>query len=353
MRPQTPKAVRPAGQADPRTRRWRVLLGAALLLAAAGPARADADAWNGDAFFRRIQAVPRNTGFRMDGYWIWDGSVIKVGDDYELFAARWPKGHPFPEDYRLHSEIVRAAAKNPLGPYEFKEVVLGKRDPAYWDATMAHNPNIRKIGDTYVLYYLGSNARILAPNGRQPLRRIGFATSRSITGPWVRRDQPILPTESDNPAVYVEPDGRVKLLYRDTDLQVYLAQAQRYDLPYAIKNSDVWPGARLEDFELYKAGGKYRFICEDNVGKVTGHERWGAVFVSDDGITGWRPDGTAPAYDHTLRYTDGTVLRCARRERPQLLIEGGAITYLLTSVYDGRDTWCQPVPLSPPLPLGN
>ena len=333
--------------------RSNAFLGAALVLAAACLARADANDWNGDAFFRRIQPVPRNSGFRMDGYWVWDGSIIKVGDDYHLFAARWPKGHPFPEDYRLHSEIVRAVSKNPLGPYEFKEVVLGKRDPSFWDATIAHNPNIHKIGDTYVLYYMGSNERILMPNGRLPMRRVGYATSKSITGPWVRVDQPVIPTESNNPAVCVEPDGRVKLLYRDTDLRIYIAEAPRFDAPYIIKNDNVWPEARLEDFELYKAGGKYRFICEDNVGKVTGHERWGAVFVSDDGISGWTPDGTAPAYDHTLRYADGSTLQCARRERPQLLIEGGAITYLITSVYDGKDTWCQPVPLSPPLPLGN
>jgi len=89
------------------------------------------------------------------------------------------------------------------------------------------------------------------------------------------------------------------------------------------------------------------------VGKVTGHERWGALFVSDDGVSGWKPDGTAPAYDHTLRYTDGTTLECNRRERPQLLIEDGAITYLMTSIYDGHDTWTQPVRLSPALPLDN
>src|SRR5208283_2356785 len=120
---------------------------------------------------------------------------------------------------------------------------------------------------------------------------------------------------------------------------------------YTVRNDNVFPGARLEDFDYFKAGGKYHIICEDNVGKVTGHERWGAVLVSDDGVSGWKPDGTSPAYDHDIRYTDGTVLHCVRRERPQLLIQDGAITHLFTSVFDGQDTWAQPIGLSSPLPV--
>jgi hypothetical protein len=152
----------------------------------------------------------------MPGYWLWDGSVIKVGDTYHLFAARWPKGHPFPDDYRWHSEIVRATA-------------------------------------------------------------------------------------------------------------------------------------RLEDFDYFKRNGRYYILCEDNVGGVTGHERWGALLVSDDGLGGWHPVDRTAAYDHAIPCTDGTILHCRRRERPQLLTEDGAVTVLFTAVYDGRDTWCQPVPVVPPL----
>jgi hypothetical protein len=321
----------------------------AFCLALAGFARADD--WDGPAFFRRLQPVPRDSGFRMAGYWVWDGSVIKVGDTYHLFASRWPKGHPFPEDYRTHSQIVRATAKNPLGPYAFQEVVLGARPGGYWDSAICHNPYIKRVDDTFVLFYLGSDGRTTMANHRLPLRRIGFATAASITGPWHRSDRPITETDSNNPAAVIENDGSVKLLYRDTDLHVFIATAPGYAGPYTVRNSDVWPAARLEDFDFFRAGGRYRFIAEDNVGKVTGHERWGTVFVSDDGINGWRPDGTAPAYDHEIRYTDGSVLHCERRERPQLIIEHGAITHLITSVYDGQDTWAQPVSLSPELPL--
>ena len=34
----------------------------------------------------RIQPVDINSGFKMDGYWVWCGSVIKVGSTYHMFA---------------------------------------------------------------------------------------------------------------------------------------------------------------------------------------------------------------------------------------------------------------------------
>ena len=181
---------------------FRSALLAAALLAAAAPAGRAADL-NGAAVAARLQAAPVGSGFRMPGYWVWDGSVIKVGDTYHLFAARWPKGRPFPEDYRWHSEIVRATAKNPLGPYTFQEVVFGKRGSTFWDSNMAHNPTIHRIGDTFVLYYIGSDDHTLQPGSKLPLRRIGFATARSITGPWTRSAQPLIAEDSNNPAVCV------------------------------------------------------------------------------------------------------------------------------------------------------
>ena len=41
--------------------------------------------------------VSGDSGFRMDGYYVWCGSMIK-GDDglYYLFAARWPEETTFP-----------------------------------------------------------------------------------------------------------------------------------------------------------------------------------------------------------------------------------------------------------------
>ena len=53
------------------------------------------------------------------------------------------------------------------------------------------------------------------------------------------------------------------------------------------------------------------------------------------------------AYDHDIGFTDGTVLHCVRRERPQLYIEDDKVRALFTSVYDGRNNGTSRSNLSP------
>ncbi len=303
---------------------------AVLLAFAAGAAPADI-----------CGAVGRESGFKMDGYFVWGGSVIRDGGSYHLFASRWPEATHFPEGYRAHSEIVRAVAPRPEGPYVFQEVVIGGREKGKWDSGMAHNPAICKAGDTFVLYYIGSDV------GSQ-YRRIGIATAKAVGGPWERHDQPLdLGVESDanNPSVCFESDGSVKVIWRTKDLRVCVSTAPSFEGPYALANSNVWPSARLEDFFLFKSGGTYHVVCEDNIGGVSGHERWGVHLVSPDGVRGWKAAAEPVVYDHRICWTDGGVFEPRRRERPWLLIEGGTVTHLFTAVYDGQRTWNQPVPV--------
>jgi hypothetical protein len=294
------------------------------------------------------EKAPVESGFRMDGYWIWGGSMIKVGSTYHLFASRWEKKMDFPREYRFDSEIVRATSDSPSGPFQFEEVVIGERDSSYWDANMAHNPTIHRIGDEYVLFYIGSDFTTYRENTEYLLRRVGYASSRSIEGPWARSDEPLIPQESNNPAVLIEPD-RVLLLFRDAPLRVYMAMADHYRGPYEIVNDNVWPECKLEDFYLFGARGQYHIICEDNVGEVSGHVRWGVNLYSENGVDGWQKYDPVIVYDHDIEFENGQTLHCVRRERPQLLIEAGKITHLITGVYDGTDSWCQPVKLRRPI----
>lgn len=306
-------------------------------------------AGNGDAFSigDRIGPVAKGTGFAMDGWFVWCGSVIKVGGQYHMFASRWPVETKFPEGYRQNSEIVRAVASRPEGPYKFQEVVIGKREPGKWDSGMAHNPAIYKVGDTFVLYHNASDVS-------SRYRQIGIATAPAVTGPWTRRDKPLdlgLAADANNPAACFEPDGSVRLFWRTVDLHVCISVARSFEGPYKLVNDNVWPKARLEDFFFFKHAGEYHVVCEDNAGSVTGHERWGAHLSSPDGIRNWKPWPQPIAYDHTIRWTDGSELKPVRRERPWFLIEDGKLTHLFTAVYDGQRTWNQPVPLVPALAI--
>ncbi len=293
-----------------------------------------------------FEEVKTESGFKMDGYWIWCGSMIKVGSTYHLFASRWEKSGSFPEGYLQNSEIVRATSKSSLGPFKFEEVVIGERDSSFWDSNMAHNPTIHKIGDEYVLFYIGSDFKTFATiyNHKSLVRRIGYASSKSITGPWKRSDQPIIDSESNNPTILVD-GSKIKLLYRDAYLKVKLAESDNYKGPYQTVNDNLWPNCKLEDFYMFKADNQYHIVCEDNVGGVSGHERWGVHLYSIDGVNDWKPNNPVVVYNHEIHFADNTILKCTRRERPQFLIENGWITCLITAVYDGKNTWSQPVKL--------
>ena len=282
--------------------------------------------------YKSLKPIKPDSGFKMEGYYIWGGSAIK-GDDgkYYLFASRWPKNQPFPEGYMTHSEIVLATSSTPEGPYEFQKVVIGKREGDYFDSVMAHNPHIKKIGDTYYLFYIGSR------DGKQESRAIGYAKSKNLID-FERMDEPLdLPPNANNPSVMVMRDGKILLVFRDGELKVTIAKTNRVEDGFKLLAYDIFDGQRMEDMYIFSYGSKLRMIAEDNVGAFTGSERFGLQVVSND-IVNWEKADNVLAYDHTLKFTDGSEIKAERRERPQLLFdEVGRPTHLFTAVlYEGN-----------------
>ncbi len=295
------------------------------------------------------EKTPLNSGFKMEGYWVWGGTLIKVDSVYHMFASRWPKISEFPDGYRNYSEIVHATADNALGPFQFEKVVIGERDSSFWDSNMAHNPTIYKIGDEYVLFYIGSDFTTRLPGSDAMLRRTGYASAKSIYGPWERSGSPLFENESNNPSLLIE-DERVLLIYRDEKLQVYMAESDSYKGPYRAVNNNLWPHNKIEDFYLFKSGKGYHMICEDNEGGISGHVRWGVHLFSENGLNNWQKYSPLIAYNHEVAFENDSIFHCKRRERPQLFIENNKIKYLLTAVLDGKNSWCQPVKLKQQYP---
>ncbi len=127
-----------------------------------------------------------------------------------------------------HSEIARAVADSPAGPYRHVEVVLPARGEKFCDGSCTHNPTILRVGKKFCLYSMGNyGAGVVQP----PLNwihrnhpRIGVAIADSPTGPWTRLAGPLIDVSTDpgapdalmtrNPAVAVRPDGGVLMLYK-------------------------------------------------------------------------------------------------------------------------------------------
>ena len=137
--------------------------------------------------------VPQSAIFKMDGFYLWDPSVIKVGDSYHLFMSRWPASNGMSGWKK--SEVIRAVSKSLFGPYVFAGVVL---DPAHhpWAKEGIHNPKVMRVGNRFLLHYLGI-----------PRWQTGFAFADKIAGPWTVVDKAVIPTI--NASLLLKPDGKV------------------------------------------------------------------------------------------------------------------------------------------------
>lgn len=294
----------------------------------------------------RLRPMKRDSGFRMEGYFIWCSTLVRAEGAYHLFASRWPEGTGDSGDpiralngYREHSEIVRAVADRPLGPYRFEEVALAGRGEGHWDGQGCHSAKIVRVGERFVLFY-----QAIAKGGR--LRKIGVAWADSVRGPWRRPDAELPLTEdANNPAPYVRPDRSILLIWRDEQLRLYAAEADRYDGEVRVIGENIFPESRIEDPDIFHCDGRLNMVAEDNQGLLTGTVRHGAHLVSDDGLR-WRPHEHPEVYTHDLVREDGGVTRVARRERPELFndregVKGrGEPTHLLTGVFVDGHAWC-------------
>ncbi len=334
---------------------------------ATSPASAFVPATSAGAF-PEFGVVPRAGGFRMDGYWVWCGSVIK--DDagcYHLFASRWPKTVPFHPGWMVKSEIVRAVADRPQGPYTFQEVVLPARGAEFWDGRSTHNPSIARHGKTFVLFYMGSTHPFEdpAPGAPFPLtdpraivgrsnKRIGVATAASLEGPWTRADRPVLPTApgtfysflTSNPSPVVHEDGSVLLVFKARAYEgvthgrmtLGVARAPHYLGPYAVVgDGPVFSTQRfgeVEDPFVWKTADGYELIAKDMTGDLVGEKHAGVHARSKDGVT-WALGPRPKAWSRTLRFDDGQTQTMGQLERPFLLIENGRPAWMFAAAGDG------------------
>ena len=279
----------------------------------------------------------------LEDFYIWCSSPIwGVDGRVHLFYSRWRKDRGM-SGWINGSEIGHAVADSPYDEFRHLDVAVAPR-PGSWDATTCHNPLIKKIGDGYVLFYIGNS------NGRTDTKRIGVATSDSLDGPWRRPDQPcLLPgpagTWDDhcttNPAFVAGDDGLYWLFYKSWNTTEYETQSgpvrgnRKYGLakadhplgPYTkvgtepvIDFSDRPGNAQLEDAFIWRDRSGYRMIARD-MGFY--NHQYGLTLSSIDGITWSDP---TPAYLDLRSYLDEPeppphLTKYGRLERPMLLLD--------------------------------
>lgn len=307
-------------------------------------------------FEGKLLPAPRGGGFRMDDYYIWCGSVVRSHEDgkYYMFASRWPKSLGFGWNWLFHSEVVRAVSDTPYGPFTYDGTVLPQRGAQYFDGKNTHNPMIRYWNGTYYLYYMGCTYYGEPPKEGDPhtgafaeevwnRKRIGLATSKSVKGPFVRRDDPILLprdcshwdcTITTNPAVAILPDGTTYMLYKSRSyvgakLQIGVAVAPSPESPFTrlsenpiFANDDS--GFSVEDPYLWYADGYFHLIIKDNFHNgstgVTGV--WGSGFYARSrDCLNWELPEKPLVYSRKIKFDDGTEKDMPNAERPFVLFD--------------------------------
>jgi hypothetical protein len=270
---------------------------------------------------KALTSVPESALFALEGYYLWDPSVIKVGETYHLFCSRWPDSTGM--DGWKKSEIMRAESDALFGPYAFKEVVLKPKNHP-WATQGVHNPKITKVADGFLLYHLGI-----------PKWQTGFATAKNIEGPYQPFPAPVFNT--GNASLVIKEDGSVyavgkKRLKNEAegkaDYKLEAFSAPSYTAPFApirdlvADTSNLLPNDyQLEDPTLWFANDAFHIICNDWKARATGLEKALVYYTSKDGLD-YKLVSRYPIWSHEegIPMADKAVLPLKRLERPQVFL---------------------------------
>ena len=315
-----------------------------------------------DLDFRKlIKPVPRTAVFEMADWFVWGGSMVRTDDGLcHLLFARWPKSEGF-QGWVTHSEIARATADQPCGPYTFQDVPFPGAGGDAWDADVTHNPNAIRVGDKFYLYYMGTKAGPAGENGWWDFRnrqRIGAAVADHPSGPWHRLDRPALDVTpgawdclmTSNPSVAAGSDGTFVMTYKGVgagpmpkggDVLCGVAFAAdplgpftKHPEPIITNPEHGWA---VEDSYTWRQGDRFYCLIKDFQGYFT-HAGKGclALFESADGKE-WQPAAHPLAAPKRIEWDDGPAQEMDNLERPQLYLEGGKPRVLFCACRPKRD----------------
>lgn len=307
---------------------------------------------------------------QLDGYYIWDCSVIKAEGKYHMFSSRWKKEYGFGWNWCFNSEICHFVADKPEGPYQFLRVVLPRRGREYFDGMNTHNTCVKEYNGKYYLYYMGTTYGGEIPDSIHidtdyaletwNRKRIGVAVADSIYGEFIRRDEPLLQprdcrywdcTITTNPSVAIMPNGKTYMIYKSrasikNPLQLGVAVADSPDGEFTrLSDKPLFEGKRdkmsVEDPFLWYDDAKKKFCiiakddARDIANGVTGE--WGSGFYAESEDCKDFFVGDAPkVYSRMVEWADGSTTTQGNLERPCVLFDdNGEPTHIFCATGPG------------------
>lgn len=286
-------------------------------------------------------------------YTVWGSSPV-IGEDgkVHVFCARWPQKNVDP-GWRKSSEVAHYVADTPESEYKFVSVVAkGTGVEGDWNQYSPHNPELKKIGDYYVLIYIANT------NPERPIhptnQTIGLFYSKSIYGPWLPAGDKgkILEASTDsthftyksglgvdNPSI-TEINGKpvvyFKYTYHGTGKAKYAyATADQIQGPYTMMDEITDNDSYLEDATSFSYNNKHYLVTNDNHGDMSGIFGGAVLWESQSGLD-FSLDRAAVAFrtlpNYYTQYDEAKTNKVygpnAKFERPKVLLIDGKPSYL-------------------------
>lgn len=289
-------------------------------------------------------------------YDIWGSSPIRdEKGKIHLFSARWKATDNWNYDWRYNSEIAHYVSDKPEGPFSFVEVVLSpEKDGNGWKSAGFHNPNIKKIGNQYVLVFIANDGNLK----HGPNQRIGMMIADNINGPWKSvpdENTPILsPSKEEtgwcyqsgcgvnNPSLLAHPDGGFMLYFKamtgprpEGKVKMGVAVSDKLEGPYSIKKESITSNnTAIEDGYAFMWKKQVCLLTTDNHGIL--EKGGGLLWTSNDGLS-FNATPSSGFHHFANYYLKGKVPATAnvrytkqvKFERPQILFnKNGEPEYL-------------------------
>jgi hypothetical protein len=314
-----------------------------------------------------IQPTPKTSILENDNYFVWGASMVQTKDGVcHMLYCRWPKSF---KRWITDAEIAYATAKNPAGPYTFQRVILRKRGTGteFWDGVSCYNPQVLEANGKYYLYYTGNNGDIRKRTDNQGnliTQRIGVAVADHPAGPWKRMNAPLIDLSPDgldsnfncNPAVTQKPDGSFLMVYKCGGGEgrrgpvVHTTAVAKTPLGPFVKSNKkmlVKKGNRFptEDPFIWYQAGRYYAIMKDMNGAFS-HARSSLIQFESANGHDWAPSEPVLVSTKTIKWSDGTVEKVDRLERPQIWLKDGQPAMLFLAAKKGNHSYNVHIPLS-------
>jgi hypothetical protein len=320
-------------------------------------------------FQQAIREVDSSNIFYSEDHYTWCSSVIKGEDGkYHMFYSRWSHGKRNLDDDNMnyifngfrgwckYSEIAYAISDKLNGPYKYVSTVLkGDGDPKHWDRFTMHNPQIRKFGRYYYLYYI-SNSFDSSLQFRDELKmskdwkhwlkynctqKIGVIKAKSIgdlvNGKYEKPLAPLMTPDhintfevATNPTVTQGPNGKYYMMYKSRkpnvgNMTFWMATSDRPDGAFTMLG-EVFTSAEMacEDPCMWYDKKRKRFYAAvkyySNSKKLVPQFGALALISSVDGLQ-WQAAKHPVISLREIKMKNGKKIELAHLERPFVFID--------------------------------